>query len=101
MYALLQQTEGVFVIELRISQSGMDDDYHNVVYDAGYEHVDYPGIRGAIIDNEVDTPIKFIQPSDRAEVQQARKVFHSLFPFASDLRIVGAWLMRRVPYPSE
>ena len=97
MYALLQQTEGVFVIELRISQSGMDDDYHNVVYDADYQHVMYPGIRGAIIDNEKDTPVKFIEPLDRAEVQQARDVFHSLFPFASNVRVVGAWLMRRIP----
>ena len=100
-YALLQQTEGVFVVELCVSQSGKEDDYHAVVYDAGYEHVEYPGIRGAIIDNEKDTPIKFIEPSDRADVQKARDVFHSLFPFASDLRVVGAWLMRRVPYPPE
>ena len=96
-YALLQHTEGVFVVELCISQSGMDDDYHNVVYDADYQHVMYPGIRGAIIDNEKDTPVKFIEPSDRAEVQQARDVFHSLFPFASNVRVVGAWLMRRIP----
>ena len=100
-YALLQKTQGVFVVELCISQSGMDDDYHNVVYDAGYQHVMYPGIHGAIIDNEKDTPVKFIEPSDRAEVQQARNVFLSLFPFASDVRVVGAWLMRRIPYPSE
>ena len=96
-YALLQKTQGVFVVELCISQSGMDDDYHNVVYDADYQHVMYPGIRGAIIDNEKDTPVKFIEPSDRAEVQQARDVFHSLFPFASNVRVVGAWLMRRIP----
>ena len=96
-YALLQHTEGVFVVELCVSQSGMDDDYHNVVYDADYQHVMYPGIRGAIIDNEKDTPVKFIEPSDRAEVQQARDVFHSLFPFASNVRVVGAWLMRRIP----
>ena len=79
----------------------MDDDYHNVVYDAGYQHVMYLGICGAIIDNEKDTPVKFIEPSDRADVQQARDVFNSLFPFASDVRVVGAWLMRRDPYPSE
>ena len=100
-FALLQQTEGVFVVEMRISQLGQDNDYHALVYDAGYTHIEYPGIRGAIIDNEKDTPIKFIEPCDRTSVQKARDVFHSLFPFASDVRVVGAWLMRRVPYPLE
>jgi hypothetical protein len=101
-HALVQHTEGVFFVELEVSQEGKPDDYHAVVYNAGYTHPTFEHIRGAIVDNEKDTPVKLLEPSDRAmvvdvesgrAVPAARKVFASLFPFASSVRVVGAWLM--------
>ena len=123
-HALLQLTEGVFFVELTVSQHGKDKDYHAAIYHAGYtvptgrnpEHYKalldagytperFHLIRGSIIDNDKDTPAKYIEPSDREMVfdeargkpmaTPARKVFNSLFPFASDVRVVGAWLMRK------
>ena len=120
-HALLQLTEGVFFVELTVSQKGKPDDAHAVIYnasytvpegrepqhyapllEAGYTPERFHLIRGAVIDNEKDTPVKFIEPSDREMVADAsggkpvpaaRKVFASLFPFASCVRVVGAWLM--------
>ena len=123
-HSLLQLTEGVFFVELTVSQHGKPDDCHAVLYHAGYtvptgrnpEHYKplhekgytperFHIIRGSIIDNDKDTPAKYIEPSDREMVfdeargkpvaTPARKVFNSLFPFASDVRVVGAWLMRK------
>lgn len=119
--ALLQLDTGVFFVELTVSQEGKPDDAHIVVYDAGYtvhegrdERYYQPLfdagysrdrfhlIHGAILDNERDTPVKFLEPSDRETAvgadgkttYKARAVFDSLFPFASRVRVVGAWLMR-------
>ena len=101
-HALVQHTEGVFFVELEVSQEGKPDDYHAIVYNAGYTHPTLENIRGAIVDNEKDTPVKLLEPSDRVmvvdvesgrTVPAARKVFASLFPFASMVRVVGAWLM--------
>ena len=35
-----------------------------------------------------------LDPARGKHVPAARKVFDSLFPFASGVRVVGAWLMR-------
>ena len=121
-HALLQISEGVFFVELEVSQHGKPDDYHAVLYNAGYtvptgrkpEHYTalleagytpnrFGLIRGTVIDNEKDTPSKFLEPSDREMVDgaygkpvpAARRVFDSLFPSASRVRVVGAWLMRK------
>jgi len=116
-YALLTLTFGCFFVELRVSQDGKQDDRHAVLYNAGFvvptptgwenskhytslkkagytpERIDL--IRGAVIDNDKDTPIKFIEPSDREAPASARAVFASLFPFASRVTVVGAWLMSK------
>ena len=91
-----------FFVELVVSQKDKPDDAHVVVYHAGYTHPEYERIRAAIIDNEKDTPVKLIEPSDRGmelvegkEVPAARRVFASLFPFTSRVRVTGAWLMRK------
>ena len=122
-HALLQLTEGVYFVEICVSQCGKPDDYHAVIYnasytvpserdpehygallDAGYTPERFGLICGAIVDNDKGTPVKFIEPSDREmaydaahgkEVPAARRVFDSLFPFASTVRVVGAWLMRK------
>ena len=101
-HALVQHTAGVFFVELQVSQEAQLDDYHALVYNAGYTHPTLGHIRGAIVDNDKDTPVKLLEPSDRAmavdaetgrAVPEARKAFASLFPFASSVRVVGAWLM--------
>ena len=119
-HALLQLTTGVYFVELVVSQTGKPDDRHALVYDAGYtvpegrapEHytplveagytpATFGQIRGIVLDNDKDTPAKFLEPSDREieecngiKVYKARLVFDSLFPFASSVRVVGAWLMQ-------
>jgi hypothetical protein len=92
-YILLQQLEGVFFVELRVSQLGREDDRHVVLYDAG--HRAPPHMCGAILDNDRDTPVKLLDPADRDTPKSARHVFDSLFPFASSVRVVGAWRMTR------
>jgi hypothetical protein len=99
-HALLQLTEGVFFVELVASFDPHPCDRHVVVYHAAYEQLEYPDVRGAIIDNHKDTPIKLIRPSDRMldftsgrGVPNARKVFHSLFSLATSVRVTGVWLM--------
>ena len=100
-HALLQKTAGVYYVELVVSQTGKPDDRHAVCYDADYEKPGDDTCRGAIIDNDANPnrdPIRYINPSDRgfvieggAEVPAARKVFDSLFPGASRVRVDGAW----------
>jgi hypothetical protein len=102
-HALLQITTGVFFVQLVASfHPPHSDDHHAVVYHAAYTHPEYPDVLGAIIDNHKDTPIKLISPSDCMldftsghGVPSARKVFDSLFPFATSVRVTGAWLMTR------
>ena len=119
-HALLQRTEGVYFVELQVSQRDKPDDYHAVRYhasytvptdcesghyaalhEAGYTPDRYHLIRGAIIDNDKDTPVKFLEPSDREiimlgdrKVYKVRAVFDSLFP-ASSVRVIGARLVQR------
>ena len=117
-HALLQLTDGVYFVELAVSQEGKPDDRHAVLYNASYvvrpenckEFHDWGytpervrGVCGVLLDNDKDTPVKYIEPSDRQAVVEdgktvypARRVFDSLFPFASDVRVVGVWLMRVV-----
>ena len=120
-HALLQIEDGVFWVELRISQTGKKDDRHVVMYDASftvpegkntiaYQPIIDAGftpdafhlIRGVVRDNDKDTSSKYLDPSDRGFAEKdgkpwpkARDVFNSLFPLASKVQVDGVWLMRK------
>jgi hypothetical protein len=120
-HALLQIEKGVFWVELCVSQTGKEDDNHVVMYnasftvpegkneiyyqpitDAGFGPDKFHLIRGVVCDNDKDTPSKYLDPSDRVITEKdgtpwpkARDVFDSLFPFASKVKVKGAWLMRK------
>ena len=120
-HALLQIEDGVFWVELRISQTGKKDDKHVVMYDAsftvpegkntiayqpiidaGFTPDTFDLIRGVVRDNDKDTSSKYLDPSDREFAEKdgkpwpkARDVFKSLFPLASKVQVVGVWLMRK------
>ena len=99
-FALLNQ-EGVFFVELLIALEGNPSDKHAVVFNSAYTCTDFPQCRGVIIDNEAMTPPKHIEPKERENVADARKMFDSLFPGADRVSVVGAWLMRPVqPVPT-
>ena len=50
----------------------------------------YPNRRGAIIDNDKRIGVRLLDETDRT-VDGSRKVFDSLFPFAAQVRITGAF----------
>jgi len=114
---LLQFSEGVYFVMLTVSQYGKPDDKHAVIYDAnfkvklggddanyapfyaaGYTHDTLNHIHGVIIDNESNTAVKYLEPSDRElreGVSAARAAFNSLFPFASKVSLTDAWAMHK------
>lgn len=121
-HALLQIEDGVFWVELCVSQTGRkQDDMHVVMYDASftvpegknaifYQPIIDAGftpdafhlIRGVVRDNDKDTSSKYLDPSDREFAEKdgkpwpkARDVFKSFFPLASKVQVVGVWLMRK------
>ena len=102
-HALLQIEAGVFFVRVVVSQEGKEDDVHFLLYNASYTCAEHPAVRGAIVDNEKDTPVKLIEPKDRAMnavdgrlVPAARSVFASIWPSATRVRVAGAWLMERL-----
>ena len=50
----------------------------------------YPNRRGAIIDNDKRIGVRLLDATDRT-IDGSRKVFDSLFPFAAQVRITGAF----------
>lgn len=95
-FALLQEKKGMFFVELKIMVDGKPDDAHCVMYDADWQRK-RKGLHGLIVDNEPTGKPVAVQESDRADKLAARKVWNSLFPGASSVRVVCAWLMRAVP----
>ena len=97
-FALLNQ-EGVFFVELLVALEGNPNDKHFVVFNSTYTCEDFPHCRGVIIDNDATTPLKHIEPKERENATDARKMFKSLFPGADRVSVVGARLMCPVQPP--
>ena len=97
-FALLNQ-EGAFFVELLVALEGNPNDKHADVFNSTCTCEDFPHCRGVIIDNDATTPLKHIEPKERENATDARKMFKSLFPGADRVSVVGAWLMRPVQPP--
>ena len=103
-HQLLLLDRGQYFVELKL-QMLAEVLKHVVVYDADFrlaEHVDGQGRRrvnlcGQIKDNDSTEPAKLLDSDDRvlAQPPPARAVFASLFPGATRVSIVNAWLCER------
>ena len=113
-HALLQLLSGLYYVQLIVSYTwkpkpdkhfviynadykvptGRPAEYYKPLLDAGYIPESFHLIRGMIIDNA--PPYKYIEPSDRADKMASRRLFDSLFPSASEVRVKNAWRMTRM-----
>ena len=86
-FALLQQRDGVFFVELEVAYTNQEPDRHAVAYDATHN---------VVIDNWGGVPVKFVEDTDRSNTTFARALFKSLFSMESPARVsvVGAHLAR-------
>ena len=56
---------------------------------------------GALVDNDPRVEVRLLQPSDRASVAEARKVFDGLFWTATRVDITSVWQVSKPPTLDE
>jgi hypothetical protein len=69
---------------------------HAVAYLSEFYFPPKPEFQGVLVDNDNRILPHLLDDEDRADKVKARKVFHSLFPLAKEVRIKSIWQVRAV-----
>ena len=90
-FAVLQLNSGAYIIVLNAILSDGTVERHAVAFLADFQHPAYLNHCGALVDNDPRVAVRFLEPSDRASVSAARKVFDDLFWTAKKVMITSVW----------
>ena len=78
LFNLMQCTDGVYLIHLRVLRKGKTE-YHWIVASFDFRSPMYPTAIGVMLDNDKTIPVKILEETDRP-LEKARGLFDSLFP---------------------
>ena len=90
-FATLQLNSGAYMIVLNAILQDDTVERHAVAFLADFQHPAYLNHYGALVDNDPRVSVRFLEPSDRASVSAARKVFDNLFWTAKKVMITSVW----------
>lgn len=96
-FATLQLDHGAFIIVLKATLADGGEERHALAFLADFKHPAYRNHLGALVDNDPRVDVRFLQPSDRATVADARKVFDGLFWTATRVMITSVWQVSKPP----
>ena len=96
-FATLQLLEGSFIIVVQATLAEGGVERHALAFLSDFKHPAYRNHFGALVDNDPRVAVRFLQPSDRASVAEARKVFDGLFWTATRVDITSVWKVSKPP----
>ena len=96
-FATLQLLEGSYIIVVQATLAEGGVERHALAFLSDFKHPAYRNHFGALVDNDPRVAVRFLQPSDRASVVEARKVFDGLFWTATRVDITSVWKVSKPP----
>ena len=96
-FATLQLLEGSYIIVVQATLAEGGVERHALAFLSDFKHPAYRNHFGALVDNDPRVAVRFLQPSDRASVAEARKVFDGLFWTATRVDITSVWKVSKPP----
>ena len=100
-FATLQLDKGSYIVVVQATLADGGVERHALAFLSDFKHPAYRNHLGALVDNDPRVEVRLLQPSDRASVAEARKVFDGLFWTATRVDITSVWQVSKPPTLDE